>query len=722
MKQVADAHGREVLPRDRHQVPARRLRRHRSIREDDAHHQELHPARRAVRLVRGARPLPRARPARPVGDALSPRALILATPRRMNMRFADPQWLLVGSRRRDAPRRAPRSRRAPEDPRARPAPGRSPACVALRRPLRASDAGCASSSSRSRWRWASSRSRGRRRGCDWETLERKRDRSPPRRRHLQEHGRRRREADAARAREARHSRPGRSVSGRPHRPRRLRRRRLRTEPDDARPRRAPRIGRRARHVRHRARRHQHRPRDRRRDRGARDGAGAAEGDGAADRRRGPRGAGARRGQASRGGGDHHRHRRRRHARGRARPGAGRARGDGRASCATRTGTPVRSHLDEAGLQAIAAAAHGAYRPLGADGRGLDRLYDESLRQLTHAEASSRTRRVYSEWFEIPLGLALFGIVLDALLERRWRRSGREVEARSRPRAGAGGRRGRRSWSWAPRRPRACIGAERGEGVRRGALRRRRRRSSTSESARKPKDARLAFNAGDAAYRAGQYDAADAAFKRALAAADPELQQQVLYNDGDVLYRLGRGAETRGARGDDRASGRRRSRPTTAPSRSTRRTPTRGSTATSCKRKLEELEQKQKEPKKDDRRRTTRRHDRRRTTRRRTTRRTRQGLEGRQEGSRRARRRRGTRRARRAGRARTRPAPPTSNGRRPDARPAAPGTPTGATPGTGSLPVSDARDATERTAPSQGVSRRAMRARCSARSAATSDGA
>jgi hypothetical protein len=59
-----------------------------------------------------------------------------------------------------------------------------------------------------------------------------------------------------------------------------------------------------------------------------------------------------------------------------------------------------------------------------------------------------------------------------------------------------------------------------------------------QSARKPKDARLAFNAGDAAYRAGQYDAADAAFKRALAAADPKLQQQVLYNDGDVLYRSG----------------------------------------------------------------------------------------------------------------------------------------------------------------------------------------
>jgi Ca-activated chloride channel family protein len=196
---------------------------------------------------------------------------------------------------------------------------------------------------------------------------------------------------------------------------------------------------------------------------------------------------------------------------------------------------VRSRLDEAGLKAIAAAAHGAYRPLGQDGRGLDRLYDESLAGLTQVDASSRTRQVYSEWFEVPLSFALFGIVLDALLGRRWRRS----PARS-----------RRALATAP-----AIAAAAGlvlmafplpahASVQDGA-----KAYATghfddaakqfeAESVRKPKDARLAFNAGDAAYRAGHYDAADAAFKRAVAAADPKLQQQILYNDGDVLYRLG----------------------------------------------------------------------------------------------------------------------------------------------------------------------------------------
>ena len=200
------------------------------------------------------------------------------------------------------------------------------------------------------------------------------------------------------------------------------------------------------------------------------------------------------------------------------------------------GAPVRSHLDEAGLQAIAAAAQGTYRPLGADGRGLDRLYDESLAKLTHAEASSRTHRVYSEWFELPLGLALLGIALDALLERRWR--GLAVKSK-------------RVRGFAPVMAAAAAGilalgastsAQASVESAAKAYAAGRFDAAAKEfdeqSARKPKDARLAFNAGDAAYRAGQYDAADGAFKRALAAGDPKLQQQVLYNDGDVLYRSG----------------------------------------------------------------------------------------------------------------------------------------------------------------------------------------
>ena len=186
--------------------------------------------------------------------------------------------------------------------------------------------------------------------------------------------------------------------------------------------------------------------------------------------------------------------------------------------------------------------------------------------------------MYSEWFEVPLALALFGIVLDALLGRRWRRSRRSS---------------RRALATAPAMVAAAAGlllmtvptlahASVEDGAKAYAAGHfdDAAKQFEAESARKPKDARLAFNAGDAAYRAGQYDAADAAFKRAVAAADPKLQQQVLYNEGDVLYRLGRVQEAGGARRRRSRSGRRRSKPTTAPSRSTRRTPTRASIATS----------------------------------------------------------------------------------------------------------------------------------------------
>ena len=213
-----------------------------------------------------------------------------------------------------------------------------------------------------------------------------------------------------------------------------------------------------------------------------------------------------------------------------------ARGAGVGVLHDEDGKPVRSHLDEAGLQVIAAAAHGSYQPLGVDGRGLDRLYDQSLAGLTHAEKSSRTRRVYSELFELPLGLSLLGLVVHGLLGRRWR--------------GGAGKRGR-SHAAASAMATAAAGLLlfAAAGTAHASVESAARayaagkfddaaKEFEEESARNPKDVRLAFNAGDAAYRAGHFEAAQAAFKRALSGADPRLQEQVLYNEGDVLYRAG----------------------------------------------------------------------------------------------------------------------------------------------------------------------------------------
>ncbi len=202
-----------------------------------------------------------------------------------------------------------------------------------------------------------------------------------------------------------------------------------------------------------------------------------------------------------------------------------------------SGEPVRSRLDEPGLRAIAQAADGTYRPLGADGRGLDRLYDEVLAPLAHTEQAARVRRVYAEWFAVPLALSIFGIVLDALLG--WR-----PRSRSRTRRSGGAPSALRMGALAavglmlllPTRADASVrDAEKAyaAGKFEDAA-----HAYAAEQAAHPKDARLAIDAGAAAYRAAHYDAAEAAFAKALTSADPKLQERVLYDLGDARYRGG----------------------------------------------------------------------------------------------------------------------------------------------------------------------------------------
>jgi Ca-activated chloride channel family protein len=196
------------------------------------------------------------------------------------------------------------------------------------------------------------------------------------------------------------------------------------------------------------------------------------------------------------------------------------------------GKPVRSRLDDAGLRKISDAAHGTYRPLGADGRGLDRLYQESLAGRAKVEASSRTHRVYAELFEIPLGLAVSAILLEALLALPWRRRSRMRRAAAPAAAAAAGL----LFLLAPGSAHASVtGAQKDYAAGRYEEA---AKQYAEESAKNPSDARLAFNAGTAAYKAGHFDVADEAFKRALTGADPSFQEHVLYNQGDALYRLG----------------------------------------------------------------------------------------------------------------------------------------------------------------------------------------
>jgi Ca-activated chloride channel family protein len=202
-----------------------------------------------------------------------------------------------------------------------------------------------------------------------------------------------------------------------------------------------------------------------------------------------------------------------------------------------SGNPVRSQLDESGLRAIAQAAHGTYRPLGADGGGLDRLYAESLAPMAHLEKAAKLQRVYADWFALPLALSLFAIALDALLGWRPRARARST------RRGSGSNIIRASavaaaalLALVPGRAHASV--QSAEKAYRAGKFEDSAKQYDLERTKNPNDARIAVDAGAAAYRAGHFDAAEVSLSKALTLADPKLQERVLYDLGDARYRLG----------------------------------------------------------------------------------------------------------------------------------------------------------------------------------------
>lgn len=195
------------------------------------------------------------------------------------------------------------------------------------------------------------------------------------------------------------------------------------------------------------------------------------------------------------------------------------------------GRPVRSKLDEPALRAIAEATHGTYRPLGEDGRGLDRLYAEALASRAQVEATSRTHRVYEERFELPLALCLMGLVVDALLAVPARRKRERAGAPAWPAVAAA-----LVLLGVPARAHASPGSAH-EAYQAGRYDDA-AKEYAAEHAKHPDDARLAYNAGVAAYAAGRFGEAREAFEAALAKAPPDLKRNVLYDMGDALYREG----------------------------------------------------------------------------------------------------------------------------------------------------------------------------------------
>ena len=191
------------------------------------------------------------------------------------------------------------------------------------------------------------------------------------------------------------------------------------------------------------------------------------------------------------------------------------------------GQVVKSHLNEKLLQDIAAATGGFYLPLrGAD--TINTLYERGLAPLPKSESKEKLVRRYHEQFHWPLALALALLIAEFLLPERVRRkAGRPAAVMLLLLASSHG-------SLAS--PAAAL-RDYQSGKFTNAL-----AEYTKIAVVKTNDLRLVFNAGDAAYRATNFDLAQNLFQQVALSPDLKLQQAAFYNLGNVQFQKAKSAK------------------------------------------------------------------------------------------------------------------------------------------------------------------------------------
>jgi Ca-activated chloride channel family protein len=195
------------------------------------------------------------------------------------------------------------------------------------------------------------------------------------------------------------------------------------------------------------------------------------------------------------------------------------------------GQVVKTKLDPQLLQQIAEATGGFYLPLRG-GDTMDLLYDKGLSVLPKSSGQEKLIRQYHERFHWPLLAAMLLLVVELLLPER------RSSSRSRPRTA----------------PTAAttlslllavaflVLAPTGHASPASALHDYQSGNFTNAlteytrlAAVQTNDLRLVFNAGDAAYRATNYDLAQNLFTQVTVSPDLKLQQKAYYNLGNVQF-------------------------------------------------------------------------------------------------------------------------------------------------------------------------------------------
>jgi Ca-activated chloride channel homolog len=176
------------------------------------------------------------------------------------------------------------------------------------------------------------------------------------------------------------------------------------------------------------------------------------------------------------------------------------------------GAAVRSKLDEAGLEAIAAATGGRYVPLGGQSAPIEEVFRQALDAVAKHDLAYRQQRIYTERYQWPLGASLLLLLLGTTIGTR-----------------------RRARTVAPLVLVAIFSMA--------------NLAAPVQAAERDAQAPLQdFNSGTQAYRAGQYSQAARAFQQSIRRAPSgdrarlAQQQDAYYNLGNTLYRAGQKTE------------------------------------------------------------------------------------------------------------------------------------------------------------------------------------
>jgi Ca-activated chloride channel family protein len=185
---------------------------------------------------------------------------------------------------------------------------------------------------------------------------------------------------------------------------------------------------------------------------------------------------------------------------------------------------VKSHLDETTLRRIAEATGGIYAPLGSEGQGFEAIYRQALGSRAKHDLAAQEHRVYIQRFQWPLAAGLICLMTSLLVStRRRRRPSAPLPAGESSRAKRSGGFFVPGSTLIP--ALLCV--------------------LLFHSAHASPV--MQYNAGDAAYKAGEYPRAAQAFQEALRGPSGDAkrlaqQEDTYFNLGDSLYRTGQKTE------------------------------------------------------------------------------------------------------------------------------------------------------------------------------------